>query len=410
MFFSYHNIVLQENVDTVVLFSSQTGTICEVEKEVYDLYVNNRTSISDNLPYFNEFIGLGFITLTDDVFEAEGISQDTFTMIISLSERCNLSCYYCFEKRNSASTVTEKELSDSLLAILEMETAINHNIRTVRVVWFGGEPLLKKKEITRLSSLFISACEKKGIEYVSSIITNGTLFSDEFIKAMDRCRIRHVQITVDGNLDAFIENKQGDELLWSRLYNTLCLLHDKFNVTLRINLDKKNMNSIKVLLSKLGQDNILDSFDITTARIDTDNPELSLTYSEYCQKKLEIVNYLYENLHYDNDDSLFKELIPIDRACAIMDYGAIVVDSKGFCHKCEDSVGKSSRISVSDVEKCINLINQSRLTMRETCQRCSIFPLCRGGCQTHWDMLNCESKFKYVKDLALLKYKFCISE
>lgn len=144
MFFSYNNIILQENVDTVVLFSSQTGAICEVENEVYELYVDNRTSIGDNLPYFNEFLELGFLTLTDDVFEAEDILKDTLTMIISLSERCNLSCYYCFEKRNPTSAVIEKDLSDSLLAVLEMETAINHNIRTVRVIWFGGEPLLKK--------------------------------------------------------------------------------------------------------------------------------------------------------------------------------------------------------------------------------------------------------------------------
>ena len=218
-----------------------------------------------------------------------------------------------------------------------------------------------------------------------------------------------MQITVDGGLDAFIKNKQGNELLWSKLYKALCLLHDKCDVTLRINLDKRNMNSIKLFLSKLSQDNILDSFGITIARIDTDNPELSLTYREYCKKKLEIVNYLFDNLHYNNDDSLFKELIPIDRACAIMDYGAVVVDSNGFCHKCEDSVGKSSRISVSDVEGCINLINQSHITIKDTCQSCSMFPLCRGGCPIHWNMLNCESKQKYIKDLALLKYKLCVN-
>lgn len=409
MFFSYYNIVLQENLDTVVLFSSQTGAICEVEREVYDLYVNNRTSIGDTFPYLNEFLELGFVTPADDLFETESISQDTLTMILSLSERCNLSCYYCFEKRNSASAVTEKELSDSLLTVLEKETEINPDIRSVKVVWFGGEPLLKKDSITRLSSLFISACEKKGIEYESSIITNGTLIADDFINGMDRCCIRHVQITVDGGLDAFIKNKQGNELLWSKLYKALCLLHDKCDVTLRINLDKRNMNSIKLFLSKLSQDNILDSFGITIARIDTDNPELSLTYREYCKKKLEIVNYLFDNLHYNNDDSLFKELIPIDRACAIMDYGAVVVDSNGFCHKCEDSVGKSSRISVSDVEGCINLINQSHITIKDTCQSCSMFPLCRGGCPIHWNMLNCESKQKYIKDLALLKYKLCVN-
>ncbi|MCR4848513.1 MAG: radical SAM protein [Bacteroidales bacterium] len=410
MFISHYNIVLEENTDTVILFNSQTGAICEIEREVYDLYVDNRTSIGDDLPYLNEFIELGFLTPFDDVIEAKGVPKDTLTMVLSLSEKCNLSCYYCFEKRNSASDVTEKELSDSLLAVLGKEMSINPNICAVNVVWFGGEPLLKKDEITRLSSLFISVCEKKGIEYESSIITNGTLFSDDFINGMDRCHIRHVQITVDGGLDAFVENKQGNELLWSRLYNALRLLHDKCDVTLRINLDKRNMNSIKVFLSKLGQDNILDSLDITIALIDTDNPELSLTYNEYCQKKLEIVNYLYDNLHYNNDDSLFKELISIDRACAIMDSGAIVVDSKGFCHKCEDSVGKSSPISVSDVEGCINLIDRSRLTMRETCQICSIFPLCRGGCPTHWNTSNCESKRKYIKDLALLKYKLCVSE
>lgn len=408
MFFSHYNIIIQDNIDTVVLFNSQTSAICEVEREVYDLYVDKRMSIGDDLPYFNDFVELGVITSADNVFEPEGGPQDTLTMIISLSERCNLSCYYCFEMRNNASDVAEKDLSDGLLAILEKETAINHDIHTVKVVWFGGEPLLKTNEISRLSSLFVSACEKKGIEYVSSIITNGTLFSDDFINAMDSYHIKHAQITVDGDMDAFIENKQGNESLWSKLYNALCSLHNKCNVTLRINLDKRNINSIKVFFSKLSQDNILDNLDITIARIDTDNPELSLTYSEYCQKKLEIKNYLSDILHYNNDDSLFKELIPIDRSCAIMDYGAIVVDSKGFCHKCEDSVGKSSRISVSDVEGCINLINQSRLTMRETCKTCSIFPLCRGGCPTHWDISNCESKLKYIKELALLKYKLCV--
>ena len=45
------------------------------------------------------------------------------------------------------------------------------------MTWFGGEPLLAKEVIYRLSEAFIARTHDAGIAYTANIITNGYLLT-----------------------------------------------------------------------------------------------------------------------------------------------------------------------------------------------------------------------------------------
>lgn len=88
---------------------------------------------------------------------------------------------------------------------------ISKKERTIELTWFGGEPLLCYDKIVKLNDLLIS----NNVSFTTSIITNGTLFTDDKIKLLNQLNIQQIQITLDGEQENhdkkrfFRKNQQG---------------------------------------------------------------------------------------------------------------------------------------------------------------------------------------------------------
>lgn len=109
--------------------------------------------------------------------------------VVFTTTACNASCEYCFEKGYKHVTMSEKTALD----VADYIIATRNKKETIRIKWFGGEPLVNKKVI----SIICEKIKNAGVSFISSMTTNGHLFSkcsDDEIKLWN---LKSVQITVD---------------------------------------------------------------------------------------------------------------------------------------------------------------------------------------------------------------------
>lgn len=147
---------------------------------------------------------------------------------------CNLACRYCFEG-------AAREAGGGRLMSRDMEREIACHIaaaargkKKVDICWFGGEPLLAAKTITRISSRLIPACDQVGVKYSAYLVTNGCLLDREVIAALLACRLRFIHVTVDVPA-AERQDRRGRATI-DRVLDNLALAARKFPTHLRINV------------------------------------------------------------------------------------------------------------------------------------------------------------------------------
>ena len=103
-------------------------------------------------------------------------SSNTLMLIIKLTELCNFRCVYCYEDFSNKNI--DKQKSDKIIEFISNQ--INRSdFNKVIINWFGGEPLLNTEAIEYISPKIKRLCDKKGIEYIGSITTNGFLLNEK---------------------------------------------------------------------------------------------------------------------------------------------------------------------------------------------------------------------------------------
>ncbi len=121
---------------------------------------------------------LGRMIVNDDQDELEILERryragtadrTSFGLTIVTSLGCNFDCPYCYEAK--VPSILDDETERLLLEVLDVQL---ETIEQFHVTWFGGEPLLAKDRLYRLSEAFIERTEAAGVEYSASIVTNGT--------------------------------------------------------------------------------------------------------------------------------------------------------------------------------------------------------------------------------------------
>lgn len=120
-------------------------------------------------------------------------------MTFVLTRECNLRCKYCYEN-NAAACATESpekemDISDAARFIGEIKKIYK---RVNAIMFFGGEPFLKKKLMKQIIDIIEAEKERDpafGGGY--SVITNGTLMDDDAISLIKKYNMG-VTISCDG--------------------------------------------------------------------------------------------------------------------------------------------------------------------------------------------------------------------
>lgn len=143
------------------------------------------------VPKFVDTSSLAHLIRQKRLYSLTGPGSYTKSLyVIFTTTACNAACTYCFEKGYEAITMSD-ETADDVARYIEKTRDKN---QTIRLKWFGGEPLVNKAVIDRICGKL----KADGVKYESSITTNGSLLSKCSDKELiDLWHIKDIQLTFD---------------------------------------------------------------------------------------------------------------------------------------------------------------------------------------------------------------------
>lgn len=162
---------------------------------------------------------------------------------------CNARCFYCFEKNRSHIPMSEETAKKVVEYI-----AGHHGEEKIKLNWFGGEPLFNKGIIDYICQSLV----ERGIEYKSSMVSNGYLFDEETVAAAkEKWQLQEVQVTLDGTEAIYNRSKAyiyKEGSAYQRVKKNIGLLLDAgIRVDIRLNLDRHNSDDLFALVDELAE-------------------------------------------------------------------------------------------------------------------------------------------------------------
>ena len=252
-------ILTQETADgdELLLYNVITGELVKLQKEEKKLLEALPCTPSEE---YNELVA-GYYVVPQDYDEKKTVNQ--LRKILRTMEGkpaitgytilpttfCNARCFYCYECDYEHIHMTEETALKAVDYIEEHSKG-----KKVSIGWFGGEPLVGEKII----SLISKELTDRGIEFTSSMISNGALFNEDMVKkAVELWKLKSIQITIDGTEDVYNEvkayvNPQGSP--YRRVLENIRLLSKAgIRVSIRINLGFHNEDDTEALIAELSE-------------------------------------------------------------------------------------------------------------------------------------------------------------
>lgn len=115
---------------------------------------------------------------------------------IMVTEACNFNCKYCYEHKQPK-TMTDYKM-DVIMKYIQKVVNQDNNIKSLHVMWIGGEPLLEKNKILNYGKAFVEFAKEKNLEYTAAMNTNGYLLDDETFRELLEIEVRKYYIAFDG--------------------------------------------------------------------------------------------------------------------------------------------------------------------------------------------------------------------
>jgi len=303
-------------------------------------------------------------------------------LTIAVTRDCNFNCIYCYETDRPAIYMDER-IEEAIIQFVKS----NKSLKALNVVWYGGEPLMNFRSISRLTKKFLEL----GIEYTAEIITNGSLLSEAICKQFASLKINKAQITLDGFED--IHNSRRPFRNGGPTYNRIetgieCLLknHPTIHINIRSNIDIRNKESFhsfhKYILERFANDSRVESYtgfveDILNSGCSAEN----LNISNLSQKS----DYMVQN----TNNGVAMRLLPEKcfQTCIANNCYSFLIDPLGEIYRCwiamcdkKYKLGNVLDVKNFDYKKDALFMSATDYIFDEKCRNCSVFPICDGGC------------------------------
>lgn len=425
---SIYNLLVEKNEDGALLYNSHSGALFMIDN-ITEKFL---TTIGDNTEpekfvHFNSLLENGYI-VDENVDEAGffkmkenhllySVYSSNVHYVICPTMSCNYSCLYCYEHENGKqhpAEVMSKDVIEKLIKFVKNQVEGLETIKDIKVTWFGGEPLLGINVMEEISRNLISYAKEKNIGYHSSMITNGFLFDDKISKmCSEKLKITMAQITIDGAGAVYKEYKGAPDKAYDRVLGNIINASRYMKVNVRFNVDKNNYNSVmSVVEYMLKEKNINENIRLYLAPIKVTNSNVLSKYvfddKEFYDSNVRFWEMLLKNKYYSFIENEIPQMKYI--SCGALSRNNYIIDSSGCLYKCERTLGEQ-KYSVENVEEGLFYNAQSfvfgEYKISAKCKKCSIYPVCRGGCRKDCidgRFVDCESKIKEIK--TLLKYKY----
>lgn len=303
---------------------------------------------------------------------------------------CNFGCPYCFERHIKGLMSTT--VQDALFRFVEERLLpATHQLS---IEWFGGEPLLGIEVIESLTYRFRELCAAYELEPpAGSITTNGYLLTPAMCSRLMSLGVTSAQVTLDGP-PAIHDRRRplaGGGSTFARVLSNLKQVPSDFGVTVRINVDAGNCDSVFELLQLLHEEGVLSRASAYLAKVESFSEECRssqgtfLDSAEYARFKSETARRCREaGIPWTSDD--VPRLVAYGY-CIVDQPKGFVVQPDGALLKCWAEAGNSIGRPVAHLlqPETWGTLNVSPLQTRDPfddaeCCECALLPVCMGGC------------------------------
>lgn len=171
-------------------------------------------------------------------------------LIVLPTEQCNFRCVYCYE------SFLRGTMSEALQGAVEKFVRSHHDLQTMNLHWFGGEPLLAADVVERVTRSVRQHCQTIGAEFFAGATTNASLLTPEVADRIIAAGVTNFQITLDGQQEDHDHRRvgKGGEQTFATIMANLRYLRTsshQFHVMLRHNFDPQSMQNLDDFLGML---------------------------------------------------------------------------------------------------------------------------------------------------------------
>ncbi len=390
-------VQLLEDEGRYYVFSTLTCSLLKLNEELYEwiwghkdrqgLLVEEMPKPLDSLLMDCGFLvpdGLNEVSLVKREYSTINEIANAPGYIISPTLRCNFDCYYCFEHRSNASM--DRNMEQKVVSFIATNLPDNPHLR---VCWFGGEPLLMKRAILRMSRNLMDVAEERGGSFGASMTTNGYLLDEESALTLEEHALDSVMITLDGPAPVHDSRRtlKGGGGTFNRILENVESACDIINnVVIRVNIDSSNISEINELIDLLFQRGLDGKIGLALApvsknfRANPDSPEIGncLTPWGYSHRIVSLWGQAMERGFNVN-----SPLVPRKGGCGAVRADSFVIDPQGDLYPCVELMNLPGE-SFGNVEDGVDPELRRRWLefdpFEERCTECNMLPICMGGC------------------------------
>lgn len=370
------------------IYNTRTGELVRLEKDIeYFLDIHEE----ENVHILNILNEKGFIVpelfderkavFTEKINFLEKSNSGQLCIVIALTPQCNFSCVYCYENRHGVSNNMSNEIREKVIEFIKGICEKRKYINKIQIVWFGGEPLLDIQGIQFFGNELQKFTQNKNMDFTTNIITNGK-YIDKYLVILNKYNLKNIQISIDGFEEIYAKYRHTDKRTFYQVVENINRARKVSHVSIRLNLLKNNLGSIKHFCKWFEQEYGLDNIDFFPAKVEG-NTGIEASEDEYLDLKIELLDYFYEN-HWINQLKNFVSG-PRQGFCTLAQAGNCAIDWDGMIYKCEHFVGEEKYAVENVCSPNCQLYDRHFFTYTkahdERCRSCVLFPLELCGCE-----------------------------
>ena len=287
---------------------------------------------------------------------------------------CNARCIYCYEEGYAVRTMTT-DTADRLVDFI-CETRYND---TVKLRWFGGEPLANAKIIRYICS----SLQEREVLYKSSMVTNASFLTKELAhEAKELWHLEKVQVSLDGAKEDYTLRKNyytPEKHNYDVVMNAIHYFADEeIKVNLRVNVDFDNIVRIPTFLREIKAEfGDMENIKMYIA------PLFQVQHSNRC---LELYKEIFKLTDLQKEIGISKDLSADHKAVRLrMNYcmadsmdTSVVITPDGFFNNCEHLPGAQTWGNIFDgvTDKAKFDEMSTAPNVDEKCTNCPFLPEC----------------------------------
>lgn len=304
-------------------------------------------------------------------------NNESLHLTINPTLACNFNCPYCFEHNHPNIYMTE-DVETRIVSFVENKKGIQY----LKVMWFGGEPLLGFENIKRLTKKLSEAVP----HYSASMISNGYLLTPPIVSCLEYLKIKMIQITLDGLADSHDKKrctKSGSPTFERIIENISYCLENapSVHIAVRVNIDNSNPEDYFKVYDYFTSKGMTKVDVVPGFIVDREHDIPTCAFNN--RQKVEFMCNLFSD-HKIKPISFFPSLSR--SSCSARNLNSLVIGPEGELYKCWEDVGRKEYVVGNLTDSSFNRDLMLRYTTGvdqlddPKCVDCGLLPICDGGC------------------------------